>query len=153
MEKKEIKIYNHKQLEEEIEQITNKYNNLLNQLLHSNQEEELKSEFLSYREQVEQRLLDLEEFYQINKKDSRIKPFFIALNKLKSLLQTNIKLNNNKPVIKKTYNYSQIKPLVKTNNLENEIAKSNQTQSKLSKSNKSLRQSSVRSSSSRFSMK
>ena len=72
----ELKIYKGDDLLSELETVQSKYDNLINEVRCSDlNDNQAKIEFLSFREEIEQRIIELDEFYQLNINDSRISIF------------------------------------------------------------------------------
>ena len=83
-----LKIYQGEDLISEVEQVESKYDNLINQVRCADiNDNKAKIEFLSFREEIEQRIIELDEFYQLNISDSRISTFEKVRNRLISLLE------------------------------------------------------------------
>lgn len=148
-----LRIYQGDQLLSEVETVESKYDNLINEVRCSNSDDnETKLNFLSFREEIEQRIIELDEFYQLNINDSRIGTFEKARNRLASLLEINIDEGNQ--IIQKNYGVNNGIKLSKINNNTNNKYKfnnqKNYKKSKLSSSSSVMRHSSVRKSSSRF---
>ena len=99
-----LKIYKGEELLSELETVQSKYDNLINEVrcadLNDNQP---KIEFLSFREEIEQRIIELDEFYQLNINDSRISIFEKVRNKLALLLDININSEEGNKIILKRY--------------------------------------------------
>ena len=111
-----------------------------------------KINFLSFREEIEQRIIELDEFYQLNINDSRIGTFEKARNRLASLLEINIDEGNK--IIQKSYVGNNGTNISQLNNNINRF-KFNQKnympkKSKLSLSSSAMRHSSVRKSGTTF---
>ena len=104
---------------------------------------------MSFREEIEQRIIELDEFYQLNINDTRIGTFEKVRNRLASLLEINIDEGNK--IIQKSYagntsvNISQLNNN-KFKNQKNYMPK----KSKLSLSSSVMRHSSVRKSGTKF---
>ena len=97
-----LKIYQGEDLISEVEQVESKYDNLINQVRCADiNDNKAKIEFLSFREEIEQRIIELDEFYQLNISDSRISTFEKVRNRLISLLEINIDEGNK--IIQKQY--------------------------------------------------
>ena len=97
-----LKIYKGEARLSEVEQVESKYDNLINEVRCANiNDNKAKIEFLSFREEIEQRIIELDEFYQLNINDSRIGIFEKVRNRLYSLLEINIDEGNK--VIQKNY--------------------------------------------------
>ena len=111
-----------------------------------------KINFLSFREEIEQRIIELDEFYQLNINDSRIGTFEKARNRLASLLEINIDEGNK--IIQKSYGGNNANA-TNISQLNNNRFKFNQKnympkKSKLSLSSSVMRHSSVRKSGTKF---
>ena len=153
MQWSELKIYKNEELMQEVEAAEAKYKNMLNRINAADKDdEEPKREFYIFREQIEMRVLELDEFYQLNQYDPRIIHFGKIRNRLAALLDTNIKIEGKGgEIVKKTYEIPQ-DALVKNKyknikgNYSNKAALYS-TPSKLSKSKASVRHSTMRSSS------
>ena len=145
-----LKIYQGEDLLSEVERVESKYDNLINQVRCSDlNDNQAKIEFLSFREEIEQRIIELDEFYQLNINDSRIGTFEKVRNRLVSLLEINID-EGNKIIQKK---YGKNNEISISNNLNKfKLNKKNQMpkQSKLFMSSSVMRHSSVRKSGSLF---
>ena len=144
-----LKIYQGEALLEEVEQVESKYDNLINELRCANlNDNKSKLEFLSFREEIEQRIIELDEFYQLNINDSRVNTFEKVRNRLSSLLEINI--NEGNKIIQKKYGKTNQISLNKMDkfkyNQKNAIPKN----SKLFKSSSVMRHSSVRKSGTLF---
>lgn len=161
-----LKIYQADRLMAEVETVESKYDNMINEVRCSNEDEtQSKLDFLSFREEIEQRIIELDEFYQLNISDSRIGTFEKARNRLAALLEINIDEGNK--IIKKNYGNtanSNINPssnlYQNSNNLQNKrfnfnnqkfggVGGSNR-KSKLQMSSSVMRHSSVRQSGTKF---
>ena len=145
-----LKIYQGEDLLSEVERVESKYDNLINQVRCSDlNDNQAKIEFLSFREEIEQRIIELDEFYQLNINDSRIGTFEKVRNRLVSLLEINID-EGNKIIQKK---YGKNNEISISNNLDKfKLNKKNQMpkQSKLFMSSSVMRHSCVRKSGSLF---
>ena len=147
----ELKIYRGEDLLTELETVESKYDNLINEVRCSDlNDNQAKVEFLSFRDEIEQRIIELDEFYQLNINDSRISIFEKVRNKLASLLDININDNEGNKIIQKKYRKG-----IKTSFSNFERFKYNQKysipkKSKLSMSSSMMRQSSMRKSASLF---
>ena len=144
-----LKIYQGEDLLLEVERVESKYDNLINEVrcadLNDNQ---AKIEFLSFREEIEQRIIELDEFYQLNISDSRIGTFEKVRNRLVSLLEINIDEGNK--IIQKKYGKNNEVNLNHTNKFKFNQKKSLPKKSKLFMSSSVMRHSSVRKSGSLF---
>ena len=144
-----LKIYQGEDLLLEVERVESKYDNLINEVrcadLNDNQ---AKIEFLSFREEIEQRIIELDEFYQLNISDSRIGTFEKVRNRLVSLLEINIDEGNK--IIQKKYGKNYEVNLNHTNKFKFNQKKSLPKKSKLFMSSSVMRHSSVRKSGSLF---
>ena len=149
-----LRIYKGEDLLSEVEQVESKYDNLINEVRCSDiNDNKAKIEFLSFREEIEQRIIELDEFYQLNINDSRISIFEKVRNKLALLLDININSEEGNKIILKRYGktFNSFKP-----SLYN-FGKSKSSQkylmpkkSKLSASSSLMRQSSMKKSASLF---
>ena len=148
-----LKIYQGEDLLSEVERVESKYDNLINEVRCSDlNDNKAKIEFLSFREEIEQRIIELDEFYQLNINDSRIGTFEKARNRLASLLEINIDEGNK--IIQKSYVGNNGTNISQLNNNINRF-KFNQKnympkKSKLSLSSSAMRHSSVRKSGTTF---
>ena len=148
-----LKIYQGEDLLSEVERVESKYDNLINQVRCSDlNDNQAKIEFLSFREEIELRIIELDEFYQLNINDSRIGTFEKARNRLASLLEINIDEGNK--IIQKSYGGNNGTNISQLNNNINRF-KFNQKnympkKSKLSLSSSAMRHSSVRKSGTTF---
>ena len=144
-----LKIYQGEDLLLEVERVESKYDDLINEVrcadLNDNQ---AKIEFLSFREEIEQRIIELDEFYQLNISDSRIGTFEKVRNRLVSLLEINIDEGNK--IIQKKYGKNNEVNLNHTNKFKFNQKKSLPKKSKLFMSSSVMRHSSVRKSGSLF---
>ena len=144
-----LKIYQGEDLLLEVERVESKYDNLINEVrcadLNDNQ---AKIEFLSFREEIEQRIIELDEFYQLNISDSRINNKKKVRNRLVSLLEINIDEGNK--IIQKKYGKNNEVNLNHTNKFKFNQKKSLPKKSKLFMSSSVMRHSSVRKSGSLF---
>ena len=145
-----LKIYQGDQLLSEVETVESKYDNMINEVRCSDSNDsQAKINFLSFREEIEQRIIELDEFYQLNINDTRIGTFEKVRNRLASLLEINIDEGNK--IIQKSYagntsvNISQLNNN-KFKNQKNYMPK----KSKLSLSSSIMRHSSVRKSGTKF---
>ena len=138
-----LKIYQSEDLMAEVETVESKYDNLINEVrcsgLNDNQP---KLDFLSFREEIEQRIIELDEFYQLYINDSRITTFERVRNRLVSLLSINID-EGNKILQKKFLKNVEIKPVNMENSLFEQKNRINR-KSRLFTSNSALRRSSMR---------
>ena len=138
-----LKIYQSEDLMAEVETVESKYDNLINEVrcsgLNDNQP---KLDFLSFREEIEQRIIELDEFYQLYINDSRITTFERVRNRLVSLLSINID-EGNKILQKKFVKNVEIKPVNMENSLFEQKNRANR-KSRLFTSNSALRRSSMR---------
>ena len=138
----------------EVETVESKYDNMINEVRCSNSDDtQTKINFLSFREEIEQRIIELDEFYQLHINDSRIGTFEKVRNRLASLLEINIDEGNK--IIQKSYAVNNDVNISKLNNNKFKFNNGNQKniipkKSKLSQSSSVMRHSSVRKSSSRF---
>ena len=148
-----LKIYQGDQLLSEVETVESKYDNMINEVRCSDiNDTQTKINFLSFREEIEQRIIELDEFYQLNINDSRIGTFEKARNRLASLLEINIDEGNK--IIQKSYVGNNGTNISQLNNNINRF-KFNQKnympkKSKLSLSSSAMRHSSVRKSGTTF---
>ena len=145
-----LKIYKGEDLLSELETVQSRYDNLINEVRCSDlKDNKPKIEFLSFREEIEQRIIELDEFYQVNINDSRISIFEKVRNKLASLLEININPNEGNKIVRKKYGKTMKTSLSNFGKL-----KSNQKypirKSKLSMSSSKMRQSSMKRSGSLF---
>ena len=138
-----LKIYQGEDLISEVEQVESKYDNLINQVRCADiNDNKAKIEFLSFREEIEQRIIELDEFYQLNISDSRISTFEKVRNRLISLLEINIDEGNK--IIQKQYGKNNE---ISLTNLEKNKFKAKNIMTKKSKlfmSSSEMRHSSVR---------
>ena len=138
----------------EVETVESKYDNMINEVRCSNSDDtQTKINFLSLIEEIEQRIIELDEFYQLHINDSRIGTFEKVRNRLASLLEINIDEGNK--IIQKSYAVNNDVNISKLNNNKFKFNNGNQKniipkKSKLSQSSSVMRHSSVRKSSSRF---
>ncbi len=146
-----LKIYQGDQLLSELETVESKYDNMINEVRCSDSNDtQTKINFLSFREEIEQRIIELDEFYQLNINDTRIGTFLKVRNRLASLLEINIDEGNK--IIQKSYgglnniNFQMNKNKTNKYNQKNYMPK----KSKLSLSSSVMRHSSVRKSGSKF---
>lgn len=146
-----LKIYQADRLIAEVETVESKYDNMINEVRCAPlDDQQTKIDFLSFREEIEQRIIELDEFYQLHITDSRISAFEKIRNRLANLLEINIDEGNK--IIKK--NYGNI-----NSNLNEQVNKKFQPVttkrampkvSKLLQSSSVMRHSSVRSGVSKF---
>ena len=147
-----LKIYQGDQLLSELETVESKYDNMINEVICSDSKDtQTKINFLSFREEIEQRIIELDEFYQLNINDSRIGTFEKVRNRLAALLEINIDEGNK--IIQKSYVANTGNHISQMNN--NNKFKFNQKntmskKSKLSLSSSAMRHSSVRKSGTKF---
>ena len=147
----ELKIYKGDQLLSEVETVESKYDNMINEVRCSDSKDtQTKINFLSFREEIEQRIIELDEFYQLNINDSRIGTFEKVRNRLASLLEINIDEGNK--IIQKSYVANNGTNIAQLNNNKFKFNQKNYMpkKSKLSLSSSVMRHSSVRKSGSRF---
>ena len=144
-----LKIYQGEELLLEVERVESKYDNLINEVRCADlNDNKAKIEFLSFREEIEQRIIELDEFYQLNISDSRIGTFEKVRNRLISLLEINIDEGNK--IIQKKYGKNNEVNLNNTNKFKFNQKKSMPKKSKLFMSSSVMRHSSVRKSGSLF---
>ena len=146
-----LKIYQGDQLLSELETVESKYDNMINEVRCSDAKDtQTKINFLSFREEIEQRIIELDEFYQLNINDSRIGTFEKVRNRLASLLEINIDEGNK--IIQKAYGGNSGTKLSQLNNNKFKFNQRNYMpkKSKLSLSSSIMRHSSVRKSGTRF---
>ena len=144
-----LKIYQGEELLSEVERVESKYDNLINEVRCSDlNDNKAKIEFLSFREEIEQRIIELDEFYQLNINDSRISTFEKVRNRLISLLEINIDEGNK--IIQKKYGKNNEMSLNNMNKFKFNQKKAIPKKSKLSMSSSIMRHSSVRKSGSLF---
>ena len=146
-----LKIYQGDQLLSEVETVESKYDNMINEVRCSDAKDtQTKINFLSFREEIEQRIIELDEFYQLNINDSRIGTFEKARNRLASLLEINIDEGNK--IIQKSYGGSNATNISQLNNNRFKFNQKNYMpkKSKLSLSSSVMRHSSVRKSGTKF---
>ena len=144
-----LKIYQGEDLLLEVERVESKYDNLINEVRCADlKDNQAKIEFLSFREEIEQRIIELDEFYQLNISDSRIGTFEKVRNRLISLLEINIDEGNK--IIQKKYAKNTEVNLNNTNKFKFNQKKSLPKKSKLFMSSSVMRHSSVRKSGSLF---
>ena len=149
-----LKIYQGDQLLSEVETVESKYDNMINEVRWSNADDtQTKINFLSFIYEFEQRIIELDEFYQMHINDSRIGTFEKVRNRLASLLEINIDEGNK--IIQKSYVVNNDSNISKLNNNKFKFNNANQKniatkKNKLSQSSSVMRHSSVRKSNSRF---
>ena len=149
----QLKIYQGDQLLSEVETVESKYENMINEVRCSDSRDtQTKINFLSFREEIEQRIIELDEFYQLNINDTRIGTFEKARNRLAALLEINIDEGNK--IIQKSYGGNNVGNISQLNNNNNKF-KFNQKnykpkKSKLSMSSSVMRHSSVRKSGAKY---
>ena len=146
-----LKIYQGDQLLSEVETVESKYDNMINEVRCSDAKDtQTKINFLSFREEIEQRIIELDEFYQLNINDSRIGTFEKVRNRLASLLEINIDEGNK--IIQKSYGGNIGTKISQLNNNKFRFNHKNYMpkKSKLSLSSSIMRHSSVRKSGTRF---
>ena len=148
-----LKIYQGDQLLSEVETVESKYDNMINEVRCSDlKDTETKINFLSFREEIEQRIIELDEFYQLNINDTRVGTFLKVRNRLASLLEINIDEGNK--IIQKSYglnnNYTNNMGNLQNNTFGNSKGINVPNKSKLFMSNSLMRKSSIRKSSSKF---
>ena len=144
-----LKIYQGEELLSEVERVESKYDNLINEVRCSDlNDNKAKIEFLSFREEIEQRIIELDEFYQLNINDSRISTFEKVRNRLISLLEINIDEGNK--IIQKKYGKNNEINISNVNKFKFNQKKAMPKKSKLFMSSSIMRHSSVRKSGSLF---
>ena len=146
-----LKIYQGEQLLSELETVESKYDNMINEVRCSDaKDSQTKINFLSFREEIEQRIIELDEFYQLNINDSRIGTFEKVRNRLASLLEINIDEGNK--IIQKSYGGNNATNISQLNNNRFKFNQKNYMpkKSKLSLSSSVMRHSSVRKSGTKF---
>ena len=145
-----LKIYQGDQLLSEVETVESKYDNMINEVRCSDSNDtQAKINFLSFREEIEQRIIELDEFYQLNINDTRIGTFEKVRNRLASLLEINIDEGNK--IIQKSYAGSTSVNISQLNNNKFKNQKNYMPKkSKLSLSSSVMRHSSVRKSGTKF---
>ena len=90
-----LKIYQINLLLQEIETVESKYENMINEIRFSSlKDDNPRKNFLSFREEIEQRIIELDEFYQLNITDARIGAFEKIRNRLANLLKINLETGN-----------------------------------------------------------
>ena len=145
-----LKIYQGEELLSEVEQVESKYDNLINEVRCADlNDNKAKIEFLSFREEIEQRIIELDEFYQLNINDSRIGVFEKVRNRLASLLEINID-EGNKIIQKKYVKNNEISLTNNTNKFKFNQKNTMPKKSKLYMSSSAMRHSSVRKSGTLF---
>ena len=136
-----LKIYQGDKLANEIEVVESKYDNMINEVRCADSKDiQPKIDFLTFREEIEQRIIELEEFYQLNITDSRIGVFEKVRNRLAALLEINIDEGNQ--IIKKNYGVSNNNKIT-TNNTNDKKFKFNNQKNTLPQKSKLLMSSSV----------
>ena len=144
-----LKIYQGEDLLSEVERVESKYDNLINEVRCSDlNDNKAKIEFLSFREEIEQRIIELDEFYQLNINDSRISTFEKVRNRLISLLEINIDEGNK--IIQKKYGKNNEINISNVNKFKFNQKKAMPKKSKLFMSSSIMRHSSIRKSGSLF---
>ena len=109
-----LKIYQADLLLQEIETVESKYDNMINQVRCAPaNDEKVRNDFLSFREEIEQRIIDLDEFYNLNITDSRVGAFEKIRNRLAALMEINIESGNE--ITRKTYTSEPINTVKKDN--------------------------------------
>ena len=147
-----LKIYQINLLLQEIETVESKYENMINEIRFSSlKDDNPRKNFLSFREEIEQRIIELDEFYQLNITDARIGAFEKIRNRLANLLKINLETGN-KITRKEYYKEPQIQIVKKNfiNNFSNIKSSMPGKASKLLMSSSAMRHSTVRKSSSKF---
>ena len=149
-----LKIYQGDKLANEIEAVESKYDNMINEVRCADSKDiQPKIDFLTFREEIEQRIIELEEFYQLNITDSRVAIFEKVRNRLAALLEINIDEGNQ--IIKKNYGISNNNNINSSSINDKKFKLSSQKntlpqKSKLLMSSSVMRHSSVRQSGTRF---
>ena len=146
-----LKIYQGDQLLSEVETVESKYDNMINEVRCSDSKDtQTKINFLSFREEIEQRIIELDEFYQLNINDSRIGTFEKVRNRLAALLEINIDEGNK--IIQKNYSGNNVGNISQMNNNKFKFNQKNYVhkKSKLSMSSSIMRHSSVRKSGAKY---
>ncbi len=144
-----LKIYKSEELISEVERVESKYDNLINEVRCSDLDDnQSKIDFLSFREEIEQRIIELEEFYQLNINDSRISTFERVRNRLIALLSINIDEGNK--IMQKYYAKNNEIKIENMNKYKLNEKKVIQRKSKLFLSNSAMRKSSMRKSGTLF---
>ena len=145
-----LKIYKGDDLLSEVEQVESKYDNLINEVRCADMNDnQAKIKFLSFREEIEQRIIELDEFYQLNINDSRIGTFEKVRNRLSSLLEINIDEGNK--IVQKQYGKTSNEiSLGNVNRFKFNQKNTMSKKSKLYMSSSAMRHSSVRKSGSLF---
>ena len=146
-----LKIYKGEDLLSELETVQSRYDNLINEVRCSDlKDNKPKIEFLSFREEIEQRIIELDEFYQLNINDSRISIFEKVRNKLASLLEININPNEGNKIVRKKYGKTMKTSLSNFGKLKSNQKYPILRKSKLSMSSSKMRRSSMKRSGSLF---
>ena len=144
-----LKIYKSEDLISEVERVESKYDNLINEVRCSDLDDnQSKIDFLSFREEIEQRIIELEEFYQLNINDSRISTFERVRNRLIALLS--IKIDEGNKIMQKYYAKNSEIKIENMNKYKLNGKKVIQRKSKLFLSNSAMRKSSMRKSGTLF---
>ena len=144
-----LKIYKSEELISEVERVESKYDNLINEVRCSDLDDnQSKIDFLSFREGIEQRIIELEEFYQLNINDSRISTFERVRNRLIALLS--IKIDEGNKIMQKYYAKNNEIKIENMNKYKLNGKKVIQRKSKLFLSNSAMRKSSMRKSGTLF---
>ena len=144
-----LNIYKGDDLVSEVQQVESKYDNLINEVRCADiNDNQAKIEFLSFREEIEQRIIELDEFYQLNINDSRISTFEKVRNRLASLLEINIDEGNK--IIQKQYGKDNEISLPAVSKFKFSQKSTIPKNSKLYMSSSAMRHSSVRKSGSLF---
>ena len=147
-----LKIYQINLLLQEIETVESKYDNMINEVRFADpKDDNPRKEFLAFREEIEHRIIELDEFYQLNITDARIGAFEKIRNRLAALLKINLEIGNK--ITRKEYiKESDIQIAQKINFNPLSGIKSNMPgkASKLLMSSSAMRHSTVRKSSSKF---
>ena len=144
-----LKIYKSEELISEVERVESKYDNLINEVRCSDLDDnQSKIDFLSFREEIEQRIIELEEFYQLNINDSRISTFERVRNRLIALLS--IKIDEGNKIMQKYYAKNNEIKIENMNKYKLNGKKVIQRKSKLFLSNSAMRKSSMRKSGTLF---
>ena len=144
-----LKIYKSEELISEVERVESKYDNLINEVRCSDLDDnQSKIDFLSFREEIEQRIIELEEFYQLNINDSRISTFERVRNRLIALLS--IKIDEGNKIMQKYYAKNSEIKIENMNKYKLNGKKVIQRKSKLFLSNSAMRKSSMRKSGTLF---
>ena len=144
-----LKIYKSEELISEVERVESKYDNLINEVRCSDLDDnQSKIDFLFFREEIEQRIIELEEFYQLNINDSRISTFERVRNRLIALLS--IKIDEGNKIMQKYYAKNSEIKIENMNKYKLNGKKVIQRKSKLFLSNSAMRKSSMRKSGTLF---